>query len=125
MQQSFAWWCFGPHVASARELLEQAAALGYAGVDLVDASLWPLVHECGLAITAVGGHQSLVDGLNRRANHDRIERELLANLELAARWSIPNLICFSGNRGGLDDEAGAEQTAAGLQRVARAAEQAG
>nr|MBA2678580.1 TIM barrel protein [Ktedonobacteraceae bacterium] len=46
------------------------------------------------------------------------------NLELAARWGIPNLICFSGNRAGLDDERGAEITAEGLRRVAKAAEDA-
>ena len=46
-------------------------------------------------------------------------------LALAQEWGIPNLICFSGNRRGLDDAAGAENTAAGLRRVARAAEEAG
>src|SRR5262249_20013204 len=49
----------------------------------------------------------------------------LANLALAQRWQIPILICFSGNRAGLDDEAGIETTALGLARVARAAEDAG
>ncbi len=38
---------------------------------------------------------------------------------------IPNLLCFSGNRNGLDDEVGAEITAAGLARIAPAAEEAG
>jgi hydroxypyruvate isomerase len=44
---------------------------------------------------------------------------------LAERWKIPILICFSGNRAGLDDETGAAQTADGLRRVAAAAEHAG
>ena len=78
-----------------------------------------------LAVAAVDGHRASEDGLNRRENHDRIERELTANLELAARWSIPTLIVFSGVRGGLDDAAGAEITAEGLRRVAGAAEDAG
>jgi len=86
---------------------------------------WPLVREHGLAIAAINGHRSIEDGLNRRENHDRIEREIAANLELAARWGIPNLIVFSGNRGGLDDASGAEATAEGLRRVAGAAEDAG
>jgi hydroxypyruvate isomerase len=38
---------------------------------------------------------------------------------------VPVLICFSGNRDGLDDEAGIENTARGLSRVARDAEDAG
>ena len=125
MKQSFAWWCFAPHVESPETLLRAAATIGYQGVDLVDQQYWPLVKGCGLAITAIGGHQSIAEGLNRRENHDRIERELTASLELAVQWDIANLICFSGNRAGLDDEAGAEQTAAGLRRVAGAAEDAG
>ena len=41
------------------------------------------------------------------------------------KWRIPALIVFSGNRNGLPDAAGIEHTAEGLQRVAKAAEQAG
>ncbi len=124
IKQSFSWWCFEGRVAP-RPLLEAAAGIGYAGVDLVGPEHWPLVREHGLAITAVNGHRSIEDGLNRRENHDRIEREIDASLELAARWSVPTLIVFSGNRAGLDDAAGAENTAEGLRRVARAAEDAG
>jgi len=91
----------------------------------MDQEHWPLFKEHGLAITAVNGHRSIEEGLNRRENHDRIEREITANLDLAARWGIPTLIVFSGNRRGLDDAAGAEITAEGLRRVAGAAEDAG
>ena len=40
-------------------------------------------------------------------------------------WGIPALICFSGERAGLDDQAGLEATVEGLQRMAGAAEAAG
>src|SRR5581483_5913302 len=43
----------------------------------------------------------------------------------AEKWHIPNVIVFSGNRAGLDDQTGAEITAEGLSRVARIAEDAG
>jgi hydroxypyruvate isomerase len=43
----------------------------------------------------------------------------------ARRLNIPSLICFSGNRNGLNDDAGAEITAEGFARVAREAEIAG
>ena len=125
MKHSFAWWCVAPRVESPDAVFRAAAEMGYHGVDLVDQQYWPMLQAYGLAIAAINGHQSIADGLNRRENHDRIERELLTNLERAVQWGIPNLICFSGNRAGLDDEAGAEHTAAGLQRVARAAEDAG
>src|SRR5579859_8166121 len=125
MKQSFAWWCFAPHVESPEKLVRAAAQIGYAGVDLAEQQYWPLIKDCGLELAAVSGHGSITDGLNRLEHHDRIERELTTSLELAVRWKIPNLICFSGNREGLDDQTGAEHTAVGLGRVAKAAEDAG
>jgi hydroxypyruvate isomerase len=124
IRQSLSWWCFVRGEMTPDELVRAAADIGYDAVDLVGQEHWRLVKDHGLAIAAVSGHASLTDGLNRRENHDRIERELRANLALAAQWEIPNLICFSGNRNGLDDATGAQITAEGLRRVARAAEDA-
>lgn len=64
-------------------------------------------------------------GFNRRPHHEFLEREVRANIALAARWGIPNVIVFSGNREGLDDKSGAEITAEGLKRVAKFAEDEG
>ena len=125
IRQSASWWCFVRGDFTPEKFVRAAADIGYEAVELVDQQYWPLVKDHGLAIASVGAHRSLTDGLNRRENHDRIEQEILKNLELALQWSIPNLICFSGNRMGLDDEAGAEITAEGLRRVAKAAEDAG
>src|SRR6516165_10064936 len=65
---------------------------------LVPPQYWSLVIDHGLAISAIGGHQPLTIGLNRRDLHDRFEEEIKANIENARRLKIPNLICFSGNR---------------------------
>jgi hydroxypyruvate isomerase len=122
---SFTWWSFGERGATTDELLRGAAAMGYDAVELAPDHLWPAMTDAGLAIATHGGHSSIPSGLNRAENHDRIEREITANLELAQRWHIPVLICFSGTREGLDDDAGLEQTVLGLLRVAKAAEDAG
>ena len=84
-----------------------------------------LVKDHGLAIAATDGHRSIVDGLNRRDQHDRIAHEIEATLDLAEHWGIANLICFSGSRAGIDDRTGAEITAEGFPRVAKSAEEAG
>ena len=124
IKQSLAWWCFGRH-ATPEQLIAEAKRIGYAGVEMCPEELWPQVREGGLKIITMGGHHSLTDGLNKRENHDRIEAEINRNLEKAAQWQIPALIVFSGNRNSLDDERGKEITAEGLQRVAKAAEDAG
>lgn len=122
---SLTWWSFADRDVADDALIRAAAELGYDGIELADPALWPRIAAAGLAIASHRGHEPLEDGLNTLANHDRIEREVLANLALAQQWSCPVLICFSGNRNGLSDEAGAAATAQGLARVAGAAEAAG
>jgi len=125
ISQSVAWWCFVPEKLSPGQFVSAVADAGYTGIELVPAEYWSLVIDHGLALSAIAGHQPLTIGLNRRDLHDRLEDEITANIENAERLKIPNLICFSGNRNGLDDQAGAEITAEGFARVARAAENAG
>ncbi len=113
------------------ELLRRAAEIGYAAVEIWGRSgapfeeLTDLAPKHGLRIASMAGHNSLTDGLNNPENHDRIERELLESIELAAAHDIPGLICFSGNRNGRDDEESIAVCAAGLSRVTDAAEDAG
>jgi hydroxypyruvate isomerase len=125
ISQSVAWWCFVPEKFTAEQFVSAVADTGYKAVELVPPEYWSLVTDHGLAISAVAAHQPLTVGLNRRDLHDRLEDEIKAGIETAKRLQIPNLICFSGNRNGLDDQAGAENTAEGLARVAPAAEVAG
>lgn len=99
--------------------------MGFHGVDLIEEDLWPLVKRHGLAITAVNGHGTIEDGLNRTENAERIQGELRGNIAKARDWGIPVLICFSGNRGGMSDQTGLRQCAETLGRVANAAAEAG
>ena len=122
---SMTWWSFADRELSPDELIRAVAAMGYDGIELAEEALWPAIADAGLAIVSHRGHGTIESGLNRIENHDRIEAEILSNLELAQRWGIPLLICFSGSRAELTDEAGIENTALGLSRVAGAAEDAG
>lgn len=122
---SFTWWSFADRGVDARTLIAATAEMGYDGIEMAEEALWPVIAEAGLAVASYRGHGTLEDGLNNPANHDRIEREILANIALAQQWGNPTLIVFSGNARGLSPEAGIEHTARGLQRVARAAEEAG
>ena len=124
IKQSLAWWAMANKLGAA-SLISELKRIGYEGVEMAPKELWSQIVDGGLKIITIGGHQSLTDGLNVRANHDRIEKEIEANLELAVKWGIPALIVFSGNRNGLPDAAGIEHTAEGLKRVAKGAEQAG
>jgi hydroxypyruvate isomerase len=124
-KQSAAWWCFVPAKMTPEAFVRAAAEIGCDAVELVPPEYWPLVTDHGLKLASHGGHRPLEDGLNKVANRARILSEIEANLRLAVEWDIPNLIVFSGNRDGLDDQTGAEVTAETLRMAAKMAEDAG
>ncbi len=80
----------------------------------------------GLRVVSISGHDSLPDGLNNPANHDRIADELHESIDVAAANGVSGLICFSGNHiPGLGDEEAISNTAACLRRAAPHAEAKG
>jgi hydroxypyruvate isomerase len=132
IRQSFCYPCFAKAGLSLDQLFSAAAGIGYAatelwgrGADFEEVAAAARRH--GLRLASIGGHESLTKGLNDRAQHDRIEAELTASIDLAARHQIPGLICFSGNRnpGGQSEEEAIETTAEGLRRSAAYAEKKG
>ena len=125
INQSICYGCFTRDDASPEQVIREAARIGYKSVEMAPQEYWSLVRENGMRVAIIVGHQSLPDGLNKRENHDRIEEEILENLEVAAANDIPGLICFSGNREGKSEEEGRDNTIEGLLRVAKAAEDKG
>jgi hydroxypyruvate isomerase len=126
IKQSVCWWCYEDTTdLSAEDIAHAIAEAGYDGVEILEPEQWQLVKDHGLKIVGVKGHEPLENGLNKRENGDWIEGQIRERIKLAEQWDIPNLICFSGNRDGLDDETGAEVTAEHLRRVAKTAEDAG
>jgi len=124
LKQSFSWGGFA-QLVPVPQLIRAAAEIGLLGVELVPQEHWQAIKDHGLEVVSIDGHCSIQEGLNRREHHQRIEREICANLALAEQWGIRYLVVFSGNRAGLDNQAGIEYTAEGLSRVARRAEDAG
>jgi hydroxypyruvate isomerase len=125
IRQSFSWWCFANKGTPEEPLLSGARAIGYEAVELIGEEFWPQARDLGLTISSTGGHGTIAQGCNRAENAGRIREELLFNIDKAVKWKIPVLICFSGNREGLDDEAGLKRCVETLAPVVRVAEQAG
>ena len=113
------------------ELVSGAAEIGYAAIELWGRDgapfdeLCELAEKYGIVVASMCGHDSLPDGLNKRDNHGRIQEELHESIDIAAERGIPGLICFSGNRNGLDDDEGVDICAEGLDRVKGYAEEKG
>jgi hydroxypyruvate isomerase len=123
LRQSVARWCFAK--IPLEDFCRQAADKGLAGIDLVEPEDWPTVRKYGLVPTMTQGKAVIIDGWNHRENHDRLERESREHIVRAAEAKVPNVIAFSGNRRGISDEEGKENTIAGLRRIAGFAEEQG
>lgn len=125
IKQSVSWWCFTQRGMTIERMVRLATDIGYESIELVEQEHWQFIKDHGLTIASLQGQSSIEEGFNRREHHDHLEREVRANIALAAQWGIPNVIVFSGNRAGLDDKTGAEITAQGLKRLARTAQDEG
>ena len=122
LRQSFAWWSFtwGRGDVDAAGLFGAAATIGYEGVEMVPESLRPVAADAGLAVVTVACADSTT-GFNDPRNHAALGDEVRRLLTIG----VPNVIVFSGNRHGADDEAGVAHCVDGLEPLAEEAEAAG
>jgi hydroxypyruvate isomerase len=124
IHQSVCQWCY-PHIP-VDQLAEYAANIGLRGVDLLQPDEYEVPRRYGLACTmGYAGGGEIRKALNRVENHAAIEQGFRTNMPRAAKAGVPNVITFSGNRGGMSDEEGARNTIAGLNRVKKIAEDHG
>jgi len=107
------------------QVAAEAAKIGFQSIEMAPREAWPAIRENGLRVAIVSGHKSLKEGLNNPDDHDRIEGELLQNIDVAVENDIPSLICFSGNRHDVSDEECIDIVAEGVSRVIKTAEEKG
>jgi hydroxypyruvate isomerase len=117
---------FAPSM-SFEDTCREAARLGCKGYDLVEPADWPILKKYGLLSTMypLGPGGTISDALNRKENHERLEKSTRAALDQCATNGVPNFITFSGNRRGMSDEEGADNCVAFLNRVKAQAEDKG
>lgn len=109
------------------ELCVEAKKIGIKAIDLIAPKDWPTLKKHGLycSMCYIAGKVSLTEGWNNPANHPQLIRDYLEAIPLVAAAGYTNLICFSGNRKGMDDETGLSNCVAGLKQILPAAESHG
>lgn len=117
-------WCFND--LSMDQLCQEARRIGLKGIDLVGPADWPVLQKYGLVSTMCNGAEiSLVKGWNNPAYHETLIANYTKHIDLVADAGYTNLICFSGNRDGMDDATGLENCAEGLKKIMAHAERRG
>jgi len=124
IRQSVSRWCYAKIPLD--QLCAYAAEIGLKGVDLLQVEEYEIPRRYGLICTmGYAGGGDIGKALNRIENHAAIEQAFRVNIPLAAKAGVPNVITFSGNRGGMADDEGERNTIAGLNRVKKIAEDHG
>lgn len=108
------------------ELCTVVTDLGFSAIDLVGPAEWDILkrHEIDSSMCN-GAEISLVEGWNRLDLHDTLVQRYTEHIDLVSKAGYVNLICFSGNRDGMDDETGLQNCVTGLKRILSLAEQRG
>jgi len=117
--QSVSKWCFGKW--SLDQLCEVSKALGLKAIDLLGPSAFPTLKKHGLVCSMIGTH-GLSKGLNRKEQHKQCLAKIRNAIDAASDSGYPNVISFPGNRGGMPDDVGVENTVIALKQVAGYAE---
>ncbi len=99
--------------------------MGIESVELLNPDEWPVVRAHGLTCAMANGTTTIPKGFNRLENHAQYVPSMIERIKACANAGLPNVIVFSGNREGMDDEQGLENCAAGLKQITGAAEKHG
>ena len=113
-------WCYSK--LSLDELCAAAAKMGLKSVELLNPPELPIVKKHGLVCAILFSH-SLQNGLSHKENHAECLAKIRSSIDAAAEYGFPNVICFSGNRTGLADDVGLENTVIALKQIIGYAEQ--
>jgi len=118
-------WTYG--FLSLSQLCDIARSIGIGAIDLVKPADFAILKEknidCSMCYTA--GETSLTKGFNDKNHHGWLIKDYVEAIPLVAKAGYKNLICFSGNRNGMDDETGLRNCKEGLQQILGTAEKFG
>jgi len=124
INHSVCQWCY-PDL-SLEELCVIAKEFGLMGIDLIGPEGWDTLKKYGLESTMCNGAEiSLTEGFNDPKYHPLLVDNYTKLIKQVAQAGFTNLICFSGNKRGMDDETGLENCISGLQKILPLAEKLG
>jgi hydroxypyruvate isomerase len=109
-------WCYSK--IPMEEFLKNLNDLGIKAMDLTGPEDWPLMKKYNIhASMCWGAGKGILEGWNDPNLHEELIADYLRVIPLVAEAGYTNLICFSGNRNGMDDTIGLKNCADGLKQI--------
>ncbi len=126
-------WCYAKTPFD--ELCRAGKEMGLTSIDLVDPEDFETMKKYDLtsamisfpSIAGPNGEKvgSIPFGFNNPAFHDLLVQAYEPRLKASAEFGAKHVICFSGNRNGMDEETGLKNCVEGLRKVLPIAEKHG
>jgi len=117
-------WCYQD--VPLEDLCVAVKKIGFSAIDLVGPKDWPVLKSHDVFSSMCNGAEiSLTKGWNHTEYHPTLIKSYTEHIGLVADAGYKNLICFSGNREGMDDETGLKNCVTGLKEIIGLAEQKG
>jgi hydroxypyruvate isomerase len=108
------------------ELCTTVKKIGFSAIDLVGPKDWPTLKKYDIYSSMCNGAElNLVDGWNHKEFHSALIKSYTDHINYVSDAGYKNLICFSGNRRGMDDETGLTNCVEGLKQILSLAEKRG
>jgi len=122
INQSVSKWCYGKF--SVEEMCVIGKKMGLKAIDLLGPNDFPTLKKYGLECSMINTH-GLTKGINRKENHEECLNKIRTAIDAAAEYKYPNVISFPGNREGMPDDVGVENSVIALKKIAGYAEKKG
>ncbi len=120
INQTVCQWCYSK--MKVEDLAANAVKMGIKGIDLVGPEHWATLKKYNLVGTMTPSH-GITKGLNRKENWEECLGSMRKSIEATAEAGYPNVICFSGNREGMNDDEGLTNCAEALKKIVGFAEE--
>ena len=116
-------WCYRDFTVE--ELAVHAVRMGIKSIEIIGPDDFATLKKYGLSCAMSTGPGSIAMNLNRLEHHGQLVPEYKEAITAVADAGFTNLICFSGNRDGMDDEEGLQNCVTGLKQFVGEAEKQG
>ncbi len=124
INHSVCHWCFNN--IPLEDFLKKLNELGIKAIDLMGPNEWPLLKKYGIYSSMCNGAEiSLTEGFNDPKYHETLIKNYTEMIPKVAAAGYTNLICFSGNRRGMDDKTGLQNCVTALKQIMPLAEKHG
>lgn len=124
INHSVCQWCFNDIPLA--DFLKVLNGLGVKAIDLIGPKDWPTLKEYDIHCSMCNGAEiSLTEGWNDPKYHETLIKNYTEVIPQVAEAGYTNLICFSGNRRGMNDYVGLQNCVDGLSQIMPLAEEHG